>query len=217
MVGDANDGWLDEVLTQRASKSNNDESTSIFKTEALVVKYFLSSTAGADETPTSDSICYPLRRVLCEDIVNLNDNLEQPHWSDQMFTPLFGTPKLFLPSEATIPSITKHIHKKNRKRQRTNLKITVAHRGLDFCGWEDQRHELYRSNDNRRDDKCAKGVRDESNADNNSHILPSVQGTLVGILDLVLGKNESIGPQQLHLHHPPITSKKQSRYLHRKR
>ena len=29
---------------------------------------------------------------------------------------------------------------------RTNLKMTLAYRGLDFIGWEDQQHELYRGN-----------------------------------------------------------------------
>jgi len=83
----------------------------------------------------------------------------------------------------------------------------VAYRGLDFCGWEDQRHELYRGNDNRKDDKSAKGGGDESGADNNSHILPSVQGTLVDILDLVLGKNESIGPATATHAIPPYNVK----------
>jgi tRNA pseudouridine(38-40) synthase len=150
--------------------STNGKSMSfIFETASLVVDHFLSP---APVIPASDSNeHHPLRRIV-------DDNyLVPPDWIGQMFTPLYGISELSCPPcEASIRLGTKiQLSNGHRKRsQRTNLKITVAYRGIDFCGWEDQRHYLYRSSKN--------FVSSTDNLPN----LPSVQGTLADILDPIL-------------------------------
>ena len=95
-----------------------------------------------------------------------------------MFTPLYGaaSEKGCPRNEASIqPNTNMRLSNTNRKRSRcTNLKITVAYRGVVFCGWEDQRHDLYRS---------AKLFGNNAMVPmDNVPILPSVQGTLADIL-----------------------------------
>ncbi|KAL7474056.1 hypothetical protein ACHAW6_000053, partial [Cyclotella cf. meneghiniana] len=80
-------------------------------------------------------------------------------------------------------TFSKNTIKKHAQRKRINLKVTVAYRGVDFCGWEDQRHHLYRKEIF---DRGASRGLDYSSHQNNS--LPSVQGSLVDILDPILNK-----------------------------
>ena len=162
---DARDEWLDKVLIHRTGKDdkrnkcNNVRTSSIFETAAMVANYFLSPNADSaalegmtpsGEVLSSDDFVpitsYPLRRVLDnknydEECVN-DDRPEKLMWAQQMFAPLFGSTgnlshASIFSSEAS-PTPNQKVHKKN-KRQRINLKLTVAYRGLNFCGWEDQR------------------------------------------------------------------------------
>ncbi|KAL3776544.1 hypothetical protein ACHAW5_008706 [Stephanodiscus triporus] len=170
---------LDDMPDQRCDKQSlNDESLLVFESASFVVDHFLSPTAVLATSDSNEH--HPLSRII-------DENYElPPNWIDQMFTPLYGAAsEIGCPrNEASIrPNTNTWLSNTNRKRsRRTNLKITVAYRGVDFCGWEDQRHDLYRS---------AKLF--ENNAMvpmNNVPILPSVQGTLADILHPVLAMKD---------------------------
>ena len=184
MQRDGSDDWLDDVLIERSSKDTttcNDEQQykSIFDTASFVVENFISGDVEEEDIGKRSL----LRRV---DDVN-----ESSKWSD-MFAVLYGTSssstihehnnnKHILSSQSTSQQpVRKRTSKKNRIR--TNLKLNVAYRGIDFCGWEDQRHELYKTKDT-----------NETITSNDAveHIPPSVQGTLVDILHPILKDNDT--------------------------
>ena len=190
MQRDLCDEWLDEVLIQRSSKdeSGSGDLSSIFKTASLVVENCLSV---ATETEASTINTPSLRRVPYDiDSTYISD--DHYLWAEKMFTPLFGTPNddVLCPSSTasadTVRQAIKRTSKKNRVR--TNLKITVAYRGLDFCGWEDQRHELYRKKTRGQDTTTTREINGETSSAADQQTMPSVQGTLLDILDPVLNR-----------------------------
>ena len=165
MHRDESDEWLDQVLIERSSGMQ-----SIFSVSSLVVESFISN-------HTNDNDSRPvLRRVS-----NFNDSA----LDDTLFGPLFGIYNTRNDDvDKILPTKVTRTSKKNRKR--TNLKITLAYRGLDFCGWEDQRHELYRKNNN--------SSSSSSITSNNQQLLPSVQGTLADILGPAVGSSLNTKP-----------------------
>ena len=171
MHRDEHDDWLDDVLIERSS-ANTENEESIFQTASLVVDYFMSSNS-------YPSISFPL----CRFFGDVDIDGEQPQWTEQLFAPLFGIDDTHEQTPSGIkPSTIKRTPKKGRRR--ANLKLTVAYRGLDFCGWEDQRHELYSQT------KSTKPVMGHPS-------LPSVQGTLVDILDPILGDKARSKPIEI--------------------
>ncbi|KAL7457623.1 hypothetical protein ACHAWC_009232 [Mediolabrus comicus] len=171
MHRDESDEWLDEVLIERSS-----DIPSIFSVSSLVVESFISNHAnGSRSRPV-------LRRVS-----NFNDSVENKTspLDDTLFGPLFCLDNYRNDGDDKIsPTKITRTPKKNRKR--TNLKITLAYRGLDFCGWEDQRHALYRKNNNSSSIAC-----------NNQQLLPSVQGTLADILGPAVGSSLNTKPIEI--------------------
>lgn len=164
MKRDECDEWLDQVLIERSS-----DAPTIFSVAYSVVEGYMSNNANVSSSSPL------LRRVSnCEDDSGGNT---KPQYGDEQFELLFGITSNNKNDDIDFvsPSKIKRTSKKNRKR--TNLKISVAYRGLGFCGWEDQRHELYRNNSN------------ISNTDNVNQPLPSVQGSLADILGPVIGKS----------------------------
>mmetsp|Transcript_485 Transcript_485/g.834 ORF Transcript_485/g.834 Transcript_485/m.834 type:complete len:576 (+) Transcript_485:306-2033(+) len=196
----ARDAWLDAVLLHRGGKQKNNlrnDSTlsSIFDTAMMVSDFFLSPDADSigmknDYLQSSRVIMTPpLRRVYCTGIDDCD--LDENSWTREMFSPLFGVMDNRSDEVHLLPPAHKRETNKRKmlKRRRLNLKLTVTYIGLDFCGWEDQRHDLYRKN-------CEKlSISQEYdgpsstafNGVSKSEALPSVQGTLVDILDPVLG------------------------------
>lgn len=162
----AKDEWLEIVGKE-----------SVFQTAEMVVDHFLS--------PSKDKSKYPLRKIHTFN-VQLNKEDADVDTTSRMFDPLFGPcNELYHNHEPTFSS--------NRKR--VNLKLTVAYRGADFCGWEDQRHHLYRKE------------REGNNISDQSHELPSVQGTLVDVLDPILSNSISRTKKQL-AHNNTLTESK---------
>jgi len=192
MQRDAADDWLDDVLIERSSKEDKcngeQQYSSIFDTASFVVENFISG--GVDTNSR------PLLRRVPSDVVDVDESSTSNQWSD-MFAVLYGTSSTYtihelnnngsilLSSSTPLQPVRKRTSKKNR---RTNLKLTVAYRGLDFVGWEDQRHELYKRKD-----------MNETIVSNNAlgHLLPSVQGTLVDILHPVLRDNDDDKQQKM--------------------
>ena len=147
MHRDECDEWLDEVLIEQSpskdicsNKYHEQPSASpIFQSASFVVESFISGdTEDANNTPL-------LRRVSLEgtgDNIDIISSCEHPSsWTDdslKMFDALFGTSSATQPkpivgvASSNIKPINKRTSKKNKKR--TNLKLTVAYRGLDFCG-----------------------------------------------------------------------------------
>jgi len=186
MQRDSADDWLDDVLIEQSTKDttscndNEQQFSSIFDTASFVVDNFISG-------DVEDTISRPLlHRVKDTDKVDVD---ESSKWSD-IFAELYGISSTTIHennnNDIPISSLDtsqqparKRTSKKNRIR--TNLKITVAYRGVDFCGYEDQRHDLYKR----------KNVNDGTTSnDSIGHLLPSVQGTLVDILHPVLREND---------------------------
>ncbi|KAL3815387.1 hypothetical protein ACHAXA_010992 [Cyclostephanos tholiformis] len=129
---------------------------------------------------------HPLRRII-------DDNYQvPPDWISQMFTPLYGISEMGCPpcdASIRLDTKTRSSNGHRKRTRRTNLKITVAYRGIDFCGWEDQRHDLYRS------------AKHFVSSTDNFPILPSVQGTLADILDPILAmedKTKSVANDSSH-------------------
>jgi tRNA pseudouridine38-40 synthase len=170
MHRDESDEWLDEVLIERSS-----DIPSIFSVSSLVVESFISSGVN-DSRPV-------LRRVS-----NFNDSVENKTTvkDETLFGPLFCLDNYRNDDDKISPTKITRTSKKNRKR--TNLKITLAYRGLDFCGWEDQRHELYRKNNNSSSSNIS---------NNNQQLLPSVQGTLADILGPAVGSSLNTKPIEI--------------------
>lgn len=160
MQRDECDEWLDQVLIERSI-----DKPSIFSVASSVVESYMSNYANVSRPL--------LRRVPnCED-----------YSSDELFQPLFGVCSKSNAVDLVSSTMFTRSSKKNRKR--TNLKMSVAYRGLDFCGWEDQRHELYRNSNN------------SSSTDNVEHPLPSVQGTLADILGPAIGNAANTKPIEI--------------------
>ena len=145
-----------------------------------VVDHFLSSVSKNEYPPL-------LRRVM-DDTINIDEEAASADWINQLFVPIYG-----MSGNLTRPNNSASISPNNRStrprrssisKQRTNLKITLAYRGKDFCGWEDQRHDLYRSakNDGERMNSCI---------DQFIPALPSVQGTLADALHTLLATNNN--------------------------
>ncbi|KAL7509287.1 hypothetical protein ACHAXN_006824 [Cyclotella atomus] len=148
VLGRRRDGWINTILLGESTHS------SLFQTANNVVNHFLSS----NEHPA-----YPLRRIW-----SFDQHLSIEDKETELFAPLFGS---YTDHSSSATDV--NLNKKS-KRKRINLKMTVVYRGKDFCGWEDQRHHIYRMNPV------------EQSIDQN--ILPSVQGTLVDVLDPVFGR-----------------------------
>ena len=147
MHRDECDEWLDEVLIEQSpskdicsNKYNEQPSPSpspIFQSASLVVESFISrDTKDTNNTPL-------LRRVSLEgtgDNIDIISSCEHPSsWTDdslKMFDALFGTSSSTQPKPivGVASSNIKPIHKRTMNKKRTNLKLTVAYRGLDFCG-----------------------------------------------------------------------------------
>ena len=173
MNRDICDEWLDQVLIERSSDAPN-----IFSVASSLVQSYMVN--------NNDQSIPLLRRITyCES--KFDESIDSISTGDEHFEPLFGKlnkndddeVKKFVSSSITRTS------KKNRKR--TNLKITVAYKGLGFCGWEDQRHELYRSN----------SKSSGTSLDIGDQPLPSVQGTLADILGPSIGNPERKKPIEI--------------------
>ena len=181
----ANSELMDDISDQRWNmRSINEESSPyIFETASLVVDHYLSPTAVIATSDSNDH--HPLSRII-------DDSYEvPPHWIGQMFTPLYGASEIGRPlfeSSKRLDTKTRLSNRHGKRSRRTNLKITVAYRGTDFCGWEDQRHDLYRSAKHSRNNSM---VQDDFRTDY-IPVLPSVQGTLADILDPVLAMRDEI-------------------------
>ena len=201
MHRDECDDWLDEVLIDRLNSDKGETSnckqqqqpSSLFKTAALVVENVMSG--GAKGYESSKPL---LRRIALEGIDN---NIADGGTNEEMFSALFGTSSTSKfnddmhnessSSDNEQPGMIKRTSKKNKKR--TNLRITIAYRGLDFCGWEDQRHYLYRNKSEDYDKQNESEIRED--VSNDVRQLPSVQGMLADKLDPIL-RGESNNPQQ---------------------
>ena len=138
-----------------------------FQTARAVVDHALSE--GSSKRPL-------LRRI---QTFNIDMDDVDTDYASELFEPLFGP---YHNVTCMTSMENDRIHKKS-KRKRINLKLTVAYRGSDFCGWEDQRHHLYRRN-------SVKTNRNQTS--NQQPLLPSVQGTLVDILDPIFGKKATV-------------------------
>ncbi|KAK1747361.1 tRNA pseudouridine synthase [Skeletonema marinoi] len=160
MKRDKCDEWLDRVLIERSS-----DAPTIFSVASSVVEGYMSN------ANTSSPL---LRRVpYCHDDFGVSTTQQS---GDEQFEPLFG----IYSNENDIGLVSPtRFSKKNRKR--TNLKLAIAYRGQGFCGWEDQRHELYRNRSNSNNNS--------SSTNNADQPLPSVQGTLADILGPVIGNS----------------------------
>ena len=188
MQRDSSDDWLDDVLIEQSSKDTttcNDEQQykSIFDTASFVVEKFISGDVEVEDTGKRPL----LRREKDNTDIDVDASSE---WSD-MFAALYGTSSSTIQENINnerIPSSPLSVRKRTSKKNRirTNLKISLAYRGIDFCGYEDQRHELYKTKDI------------STNTSNNDagHLLPSVQGTLVDILHPVLRDNDDNNNRQ---------------------
>ena len=155
------DGWTNVLENYKEV----DREASLFQTANIVINHFMSS---------EDMSNFPLRRIQDNNI--MNDSSGMLH----LFSPLFG------PHDYPLKENCSWEHNKS-KRKRINLKITVAYRGSDFCGWEDQRHYLYRR------ELCDNGTNHGQKTDAEvKHALPSVQGTLVDVLDPVFGRSTEL-------------------------
>lgn len=176
MQRDACDDWLEEVLLPRkrsATLVDEESHKFVFDTASWVVEEFVSGKAATSPV---------LRRV-----VNLDSDI-RPR-SEVMFSPLFGTTchadtSLSLSDSTSLaPNKTNPTPKKNG-RKRTNLKITVAYRGGDFCGWQDQRHQR----GNPKQGTAGDGDAEEGLPPAQHPGVPSVQGTLADILEPALAE-----------------------------
>ncbi|KAL7494356.1 hypothetical protein ACHAWT_004051 [Skeletonema menzelii] len=168
MKRDECDEWLDQVLIERSG-----DAPAIFSVASSVVEDYVSNNAN---TSSSSPL---LRRVpYCKD--DSGDNTETQS-GDEQFEPLFG---IYSNKYDVSPTKITRTSKKNRKR--TDLKLSVAYRGEQFCGWEDQRHELYRNANS-----------SSSSSDNAKQALPSVQGSLADILGPVIGKASNTKPIEI--------------------
>ena len=163
---------------------NSTKNDFIFETASQVVEHLLSPAPVIPASNSNDH--HPLKRIF-------DDNYQMPpDWIGQMFTPLYGISEIGNPpcgASIRLETQTRLSIGRRKRSQRTNLKITVAYRGTDFCGWEDQRHYLYRSAQNF-----------DSSTDNVPN-LPSVQGTLADILDPILAMKDgtkSVSNDSLH-------------------
>ena len=149
-----------------------------FEVASHVVDHFLSS-ASTNEYP-------PLLRRVMDDTINIDEEAASTDWINQLFVPIYGmSGNLIRPNNsASISPNNRSTRRSSISKQRTNLKITLAYRGKDFCGWEDQRHDLYRSakNDGERMNSCI---------DQFIPALPSVQGTLADALHTLLATNNN--------------------------
>lgn len=151
---------------------NDDSPTSnlVFDTASRIVQCYLSSSEDVTNEPWSSRSL--LRRITEDD---LTTNTSDGYWAE-MFAPLYRSAISL--NKISPPSIPKNENRKpqqprkRRKGHRTNLKLTIAYRGRDFCGWEDQRHSIL-------------------DGGNSTQVqLPSVQGMLVDILDPILGHEQ---------------------------
>lgn len=168
-IDSRNDGWINNILLGRNG------SDSLFQSANMVVGHFLS---------TTNQTSFPLRR------------LQRADMSNQLFEPLFGECDNQFTDNTSAMNDKPICMKSNRKR--INLKLTVAYKGKDFCGWEDQRHHLYRKQPHSTVEQLS-----EQNQ------MPSVQGTLVDVLDPVFGKMASSATQQQHqMNHTSIKREK---------
>ncbi|KAL7543320.1 hypothetical protein ACHAWF_007389 [Thalassiosira exigua] len=176
MRRDARDEWLDEALIERPPSSSD-----AFETASRLVERFLAD--DAIDRP-------PLRRI---DVEGFDDGDR-----DEGFDLLFGAPAppSSAASEVDAAPLARRKRTSKKRKKRTTLKLTVAYRGSDFCGWEDQRHELYRaddssgrSGDDGRIDEDGSATADAaSDATRPPPSLPSVQGTLADVLGPLLGR-----------------------------
>lgn len=171
MKRDECDEWLDQVLIERSS-----DAPTIFSVASSVVEGYMSNNANVSSSSPL------LRRVpYCEH--DSGGNTEQ-NSGDEQFEPLFGILSNNKNDEIDLVSPTKITRTSKKNRKRTNLKISVAYRGVGFCGWEDQRHELYRNPNSN-----SSSNNNINNVDNTNQPLPSVQGSLADILGPVIGKS----------------------------
>ena len=151
MHRDECDEWLDEVLIEQSPSKDicsnkycheQPSPSSIFQTASFVVESFISG-------DTEDTNNTPLLRTIpseCTgDNIDIISSCEHPSsWTDdslKMFNALFDTSSVSSMQskhimDVVVSSNIKPIHKRTSKKnkKRTNLKLTVAYRGLDFCG-----------------------------------------------------------------------------------
>ncbi len=166
MKRDECDEWLDQVLIERS-----DDAPAIFSVASSLVEDYISNDANISSSSPM------LRRVPYSQ--DYSGDKTESQSGDEQFEPLFG---IYSNKSEVSPTKMTRTSKKNRKR--TNLKISVAYRGLGFCGWEDQRHELYRNANS----SSSSAI---SSTDNVNQALPSVQGSLADILGPAIGKTNT--------------------------
>ena len=162
-----------------------------FETASHVVDHFL-----LPATTTNEYL--PLLRRVMDNTINNDDIPVTADWINQMFAPIYGmSVNAIRPNNSVsiLPNNRSTRRSSNSKKQRTNLKITLAYRGKDFCGWEDQRHDLYRS---AKDD--GNGMTSNS-MDQAIPALPSVQGTLADALHPLLAMNNDANIITDHILH----------------
>ncbi len=165
---------LTEALQLRSSELCNTyengefhktSSTLVFNTASRIVQHYL---AISGESWSTRSFYCPLTEEY--DVTTNNCN----YWAE-MFAPLYES-AISLPTvyPSQFPNHEQKMQQQQqqrKKRHRSNLKITLAYRGQDFCGWEDQRHSILNG----------------EGGNSTRYQLPSVQGTLIDILDPILG------------------------------
>ena len=179
MKRDDCDEWLDQVLIERSSNA-----PSIFSVASSVVESYLSSNAN-DSRPL-------LRRVPYREDDSVDSTIPKYEKVEQ-FEALFGTCNNKNNDDGLISPTKKIARFSKKNRKRTNLKMCVAYRGLGFCGWEDQRHELYRNNSS----SSSSSSSSTDNTDNTDQPLPSVQGTLADILTPAIGDSANTKPIEI--------------------
>lgn len=167
-------------IQERSDDScGNDDGTStsstlVFETASHIVQHYLSPS----EDVSSEFSSRPLLRRIAGNDVDVTTN-SRNCWAD-MFAPLYysanSAPETLSPSP--IPNNDESRIQQRKKRHRINLKLSIAYRGQEFCGWEDQRHTLLREGNNNNTPRFQ---------------LPSVQGMLVDILDPILGHEQKYG------------------------
>ena len=166
------DEWLDGALMGECGGDGGDVTgrrvakPSVFDVASSIVEHFV---GGSSIARSSSPL---LRRVDYEHADGGDGAINTRQLSEGMFAPLFGVSPQ--PGPSTTSSTADNVNAATaplsdvatgrtprRKGGRINLKLTVAYRGVDFCGWEYQRRQP----------------------------LPSVQGTLADILGPYLGND----------------------------
>ena len=141
--------------------------TEQFTVVEKVMESFLGKNNEEEKNPDSipENVLPILTRCNNDDDGFINGD-DEDDWS-KLFDPLFSTTHIINSSVDNLNSLVKHTDlkdKSNQKRRGQSFKITVAYKGSSYCGWQIQP----------------------------SNEIPSVQQTLINILDPILGNNNDV-------------------------